>query len=79
MWLIWIALNLILYLYQCRLTLMKYILQNIVVLYIFSKKDRKSKLESDLTFLNTYNCHFFMKSYLMRKKEVCSRKRKVEK
>lgn len=51
--LIWIALNLILYFYQCRLTLMKYILQNIVILYIFSKKDSKSKLESDLTFLNT--------------------------
>ena len=79
MQLIWIALNLILYLYQCRLTLMKYILQNIVVLYIFSRKDSKSKLESDLTFLNTYNYHLFMKSYLMRKKEVCSRKHKLEK
>ena len=47
--------------------------------YIFSKKDGKSKLESDLTFLNIYNCHFFMKSYLMRKNAVCSRKHKVEK
>jgi len=47
--------------------------------YIFSKKDGKSKLESDLTFLNIYNCDLFMKSYLMRKNAVCSRKHKVEK